>query len=396
METFRYRAADPDGTVREGVLGAENEAALAHAVESTGSFLVSCERLGAARPRGGKVSGRELFLLTRELHILLKGGMPLPDALAVLRERGGNPALTDCLAGIGRDLASGTPFAEALAGRPEIFPPLYASAVRAGEASGNLLPVLERLAAHLRRVYRLREKLARAAAYPAVLALIAAGVTGFLVFYVVPVFRIVLADLRLDPPLLTRLLLGAAGAAHDHGGLLGAALLLLLAPASTAGGRIALLAALGRLAERLPVTGRVLTDVASARLASTLSLLLAGGVPALESLRVLRDAADRPALASRLERAMRALSEGRDLSSALAAEGCLDPTAAHLARVGERAGSLPAMLDAAAEFLEEEVDHRIDLLAALAEPLLVGTMGLIVAAIVVSVFLPVVRMATAF
>lgn len=398
METWRYTAATPDGRRLEGTEAAESADALEALLAARGLIPVECTRVGAAATARRAVGARELHLFTREMHILLKSGLPLTECLHALEERGGaaGSGVARLLPDLRARMAAGESFSAALAAHPDVFPPLYRSSVRAGEASGNLLPILGRLGDHLRRAYRLREKVARALAYPAVLALLAAAVLAFLVFYVVPVFRMVFADLKLDLPLHTRLFMDAAGFVHDRAASLAAllaALLLLLLSAPARGG----IRAFARgAARRMPVTGPVIAAAETARFASTLSLLLAGGIPVVESLRVLRDAADRPELPEKLDRTIRLLSEGRTLSRALQETGLFDPMAVRLCHVGERAGSLPAMLDAAAEFHEESVDQGIDLLASLAEPLLVGAMGIVVATIVVSIFLPVVRMSTAF
>ena len=392
MPAFEYTALDARGARRRGVLAGDSARQVRERLRAQGLVPVAVAPVEGAGPRGARgprLAGGELALITRQLATLLAAALPVDEALAALERQAHQARVRRVLAGVRARVAEGEPLAAALGAFPRAFPPLYRAAVAAGEQSGRLAAVLERLAGYVETREVLRQRLALALVYPAILTVVALAVALGLVAYVVPQVLEIFRHTGQPLPALTRGLLAASHALREWG------------PAAAALGALAAagIAALlrhgparlrwDRLRLRLPVLGPLALAAETARLARTLAMLTGAGIPVLQALGIAREVLGNRALREALAEAERRVAEGEPLSRALAAGGRFPPLAAHLAASGESSGRLPAMLERLAEVEEREAEARTGLLLALLEPALILLMGGLVLAIVLAVLLPV-------
>lgn len=358
-----------------------------------GARMANRERRPGALRFGRGIAAAELATCTRRLAMLLRARLPLVRAIETLARQERNQRLQMVLGDLGERIRGGGSLSDGLRRHPAVFDQLFVSMVRAGEAGGMLDVVLERVALAQERAVRLRGRLRAAMAYPLVVLTVAAGIVGALLVFVVPKFEQIFAGLLKGQalPELTRIVLVAAGVVRDHAGMLGG-LGVLLVMGLVAGARTNRGAGWldrGRLA--LPVFGDLAVKAAVARFARTCGTLLGGGVPILSALAVARETCGNRHLAAALVVVQEKAKAGEGLAGPLRATGVFPELVASMVAVGEETGDLAATLACIADSYEEEVDRSVSALMALAEPLLIVTLALVVGTIVIALFLPIVR-----
>ncbi|AEG94619.1 candidate general secretion pathway protein F, component of type II secretion system [Ramlibacter tataouinensis TTB310] len=333
-----------------------------------------------------------LAIWTRQLAGLIASGLPLERALTALTEEADNEREHLLLAALRAEVNAGSPFAKALAQFPRDFSDIYVAVIGAGEQSGHLGQVLERLADDLEDRQALKAKLVGAALYPAIVTVVAIAIVLFLVTYVVPQVANVFAGTKRALPFLTAAMLGLSAAVREWGWL-GALLL--------AGGTVGL--RLGLRNEgfrerfdagwlRLPLVGRLARGYNAARFASTLAMLAGAGVPILKALQAAGETLSNRSMRADAMDALVLVREGAPLASALAQKKRFPGLLSMFARLGEQTGQLPVMLQRAANQLGTEVQRRAMQLATILEPLLIVAMGLVVMLIVLAVLLPIIQL----
>jgi general secretion pathway protein F len=396
VPTFRFEAAHDDARLEKGELEADSARAARAALRARGLVPISVEALGgagAARApaRQVRLGAVELALATRQLASLLAAGLPLDVSLATLADQSDSKAQREVFRAVRADVMAGHRLAEALARHPRVFPPVFVATVAAGEQAGSFATVLERLADYLEERQALRGKLLAAATYPAIVTLIAVGVVLFLMTYVVPQVVEVFEQTRQALPWPTRLLLAVSAFLRSFG------VWLLLGAVAAA---IAVRAALKREATRaawdrallgLPLLGRIVRGVDSARFASTLAMLVQAGVPMLRALAAAEATLSNSTLRAAVGEAIQRVREGVGLARALAPAKAFPPVLIRLIESGEASGQLPAMLAHAARIQAREVERRATALATLLEPLLILLMGALVLGIVLAVLMPIIE-----
>jgi len=389
MAVFSYRALTPGGRTRGGVVAAETPRAAWQELRARGVYPTELrpQAAGHAFP-ARRLGAAELAAATRQLATLVEAGLPVADALAALVEQADHPALVRALTVAQARLREGEPLADALAASPRVFPPLFRDLVRAGEASGALAAALARLADHTEATAAVRARLRAALTYPLVMAAATAAVLAFLLAWVVPQLAQLFAETGARLPLATRVLIGVTSALRSGwpvlavGGVVGAwAVRRWLA---TDAGRATLDAAL----LDAPLVGRIVRRAAVARVARTLATLLAGGVALEAALEIAAAGSGNRRVATAIRTARDKVRDGEPLAVALRTTDVFPPLVARLTAVGERGGTLPAMLERAATTYDREVEAAIAAAIALLEPALVLVMGGVVLAIVAAVLLP--------
>jgi general secretion pathway protein F len=396
MARFRYTAIDAAGAMTAGTADADSSGQLVDRLQRQGLMPVTAEAArdgGAASPAGwrqrrrGALAGADLVLFARQLSRLLAAGLPLDRALelvgGLLRGRAGQEVVAATLDRV----RGGATLADAMAAQGAAFPRVVLAMVRAGERGGALASVLERLADFLARVEAVRQAVASALIYPAILAVAATGSVGLVLTVVLPQFTPLFAESGARIPALTLAVMAA-------GELVGAtwwavppvllALLLLWRRAMRNPGfaRAASLAAL-----RLPVLGGLIARYDAARFARTLGALLANGVPAPDAMPLAADAVGNRALAEALGEATARLREGEGLAVPLQRSRRFPDLLIRLAGVGEQTGRLAELLGEAADLLDGEAQRLTDRLLALLVPGLTILMGLAIAVIVAAVLM---------
>lgn len=398
MPQFTYKAKKEDGSIVTGVLQAESERGALDSLGRMGVFPLelssrreeeAAPARGAARRPRRRARAGDVALFTRQLGDLLKAGVPLNRALHTLAAQTSNGELADTVAELEKAVASGSPLHEALGKFPRLFPPLYASMVRAGEAGGFLEDALRRLASFLEKDQELRSRIASALAYPVLLIVIGTFAVGFLMVFFIPRFSEIFKKLGDDLPVPTQIVMAGSAFLRDGwpfllGGL-AAALLLARRAAETRRGR----RVLDRLRLRLPLFGEVVRKSAVARFARTLGTLLKSGVPILEALSISKEALGNQVLREDIDEAAAGVRQGRGLAEILRRTRSFPPMVTDMIAVGEEGGNLDEVLVQVADSYDAQVDRAVRVFVALFEPALLVLMAALVGFVVISMLLPV-------
>jgi len=402
MAEFDYLAIDTGGRERRGRVRAESEEGARAQLDARRFYIVRIEPgSGAPQPsllsRGLRLrrglSAKQLGLFTRQLATLVQVA-PLEEALRTILRQTEDQRLAHILGRVHAGVVEGRRLSEAMAREPSSFPPLYRSMIAAGEGSGTLPMILERLADLLERQARVRGKVITALAYPVVLAVVAAAVVFALMVFVVPKVVEQFDSVGQQLPLLTRIVIGISEFLSGYWWVLLIAGAVMGALAWRALRDPAIRLAFDAALLRVPFAGRLIRDLHAARMARTLATMVASRLPLLEGLslttRTIRNRALRAASADIVE----AIRGGGSLSAALRRAGIFPPLLVYMAASGEASGKLDLMLERAADYLEREFDTFTATALSLLEPAIIVLMGGIVALIVLSILLPILQLDT--
>jgi general secretion pathway protein F len=403
MPTYHYRALNRGGTKIRGEISAPDEHAARNAVREQGLFVVSMgletqkfqipKFLQGSETSSARVPQRDLVFFTRQLSTLIRSGFKLDSALNAISEQVAHPRFHEAIIDIDRQVKEGKTLYEALSVYPYIFSETYRSLVKAGEASGQLHPILGKLAIYLEDQRRLKNKVLATLTYPAIMILASIGVVAVLMAYVVPNITSVLTAQNKELPFITTVLIDSSSFLaswwHVILGAIGLALLTLRQYYRSKGGR----RVLDRLFLSLPVLGSLFTKVAISRFSSTFAVLLRSGVEILKSLQIVKDVAGNVILAQALEKASQNVGEGSSLAGPLAESGVFPPIVIKMIESGQKSSNLELMLETIAEDYENEVENTILGLTSILEPLIILVMGGFVCFIVVAILVPLQDMA---
>ena len=402
MPDYAYVGLDTAGRERRGSVRAETPDAARAQLTSRKLYVVTIEARSEAQAqpllsRGlvarRRLSAKQLTLFTRQLATLIQVA-PLEEALRTLSRQAEREEVRRVLGTVHVGVVEGRRLAEAMGLEPKSFPPLYRAMVAAGEGSGTLPSILERIAVLLERQAQVRGKVLATLAYPIVLAAVAAFVVLALMIFVVPKVVEQFEDVGQQLPLLTRMVIGLSHFLSNWWW----ALLILIAVAILAGSRAlkeeGLRMKFDRLLLRLPLVGRLIRDLHAARLARTLSTMVASRLPLLEGLRLTTGTVHNRVLRAASADIAEAIRTGGSLSGAMRRTGVFPPLLVYLAASGEASGRLDLMLERAADYLEREFDAFTSTALSLLEPAIIIVMGVIVALIVLSILLPILQLDT--
>ena len=402
MAAYDFVALDAAGREQRGVLEGDSPRQIRQLLRERGLLPVSVEALASAADQqttkrtktGGRVSAGDVALLTRQLATLVRAALPLEEALLAVSQQSGKPAVQRVLTAVRARVVEGQPLAEALGDFPKVFPEIYRATVTAGEQSGRLDTVLERLADYTENRDQLRQRILGAMLYPLVLTVMCIVIIAGLLTYVVPKVVEVFESGKATLPLLTRMLL----ATSDFLRVTGPWLLLGIAVAVVVFLRWVRAPEARRKVDalllRLPLVGRLVRGFNTARFTRTFSILTGSAVPVLEALRiaggVIGNLLMREAVATAAER----VREGAAIGRSLAVSKLFPPMTVHLISSGESSGRLEDMLERAATNQERELDGLLTALVGLLGPLLIVGMGLFVLVIVFAMLMPIFEMNT--
>ncbi len=401
MPAYRFEALDAAGKASSGLLEADNAKSARAQLRAQALVPLDVQPVVSAGTQGGGsrftrgvFSSTGLTVWTRQLAGLVGSGLPLERALTALADEAEDNRQRELVAHLRSEVNAGSSFARALASLPREFDEVYRGVVAAGEQSGALGPVLERLADDLEERQELRNKLIGATLYPAIVSLIAVVIVVFLVTYVVPQVASVFTSSKRALPALTVAMLAISGFLRSWGWLLVLAI---------AGGLGTLMWMLRNAAFRerfdaawlgLPLIGKLSRGYNAARFAGTLAMLAGAGVPILKALQAAAETLGNRAMRADAMDALVQVREGAPLASALAGKKRFPGLLAMFSRLGEQTGQLPLMLERAARQLGAEVQRRAMQIATLLEPLLIVAMGGVVMLIVLAVLLPIIQLNT--
>ena len=392
MASFHYKAVAADGKARTGTLSGETEKSVAAELRRQGLTPVY---VGSAPQKGFQLKlpvlvrgrRRDVLFFTQELTTLLNAGVPLDRALAITAELTERPSFRAVVQDVLRVLKGGKSLAESLSAHPAYFSELFVNMVRAGEASGSLGTVFERLSDFEKSRDELHGYIVSSMIYPALLSLVGMGSIFVLMNFVVPRFAAVFEESRIPMPLPTRVMLEASRAVQKYGWIAAAA-----AVAGVFGLRSYVRTAKGRLwwdglLLRIPVLGDALRRAETSRFARAMATLVSNSVPLVQSIHIARATLQNRRIAGSLEAVAQGVKRGEGIAQPLGRTGQFPPLAAHLLTVGEETGRLDQMFVRMAEIYEGETRTAIKRFTALFEPLVILIMGILVGVLILSMLL---------
>jgi len=394
MGEFVCRVADANGRVYSHVEAAGTQAEARQKLADRGLYVYSVEsRSGLLsgmlqRQSSRKVGGSDFLILNQQFNTLIKAGLPILRALDLLAERAASPRLRPIVAQIRDRVREGKSLSEAV-NEAGVFSKVFSTAILAGEKSGNLPGVLDYYIAYQKVSTGVKKKIASALVYPTLLIVAATCIVTYLVTFVVPKFGMLYRDLNVELPTPTKVLIAITVDYRNY--ILGLIALVALTvmgiffwSRSEQGG-----VAFDKLKFRVPVIGPTLLKFQVAQFCRTLATLLTGGTPLVAALSTAADSIGSRLVKGTVLQATQMVREGESLHGALSANQVMPEMALDMIEVGESSGALAPMLNSVAEFFEEEVSLKLGALVSLIEPLILIFMGLLVAGILISLYLPI-------
>ncbi len=401
---FKYEAKDTTGKVVKGTVTANSQAdAVADlkrrnlsAVEVSKGGLAALFQKKPKNKRGlsKRASARrgELEVFTRQLATMLSAGIPMLEALEILADQAESAGFAYCLDRVVNDIRSGSDLSKAMEPHKRVFSHIYVSMIRAGEVSGQIDIILQRLAEYLEAAAHLRSEIKSAMTYPVISLVLVLGIASFLMIGIVPSFKPVFESLEVELPALTVFIMDAAFFMKDYwylifGGM-AAALFALKAVCRTPKGAYAK----DHVLLRLPVFGILFKKVALSRFARTFSTLVKSGVPILGAMEIVSDTSGNLVISRIVDSARDSVRNGESLSDPFSKSTVFPPMVVKMMAIGERSGALDALLEKIAEFYDQQVEAEVKGLTSMIEPIMIAIMGFIVGGIVLAVFLPIFKL----
>jgi len=404
MPVYDYTAYDAKGKTISGIIDADGAAAARQKIRTSGYYPVELREVIDGVAQQGDRAGRpftqrfirirpvEVSILTRQLSTLIGAGFPLVSALDSLISQTNKPALKKIVAGIKESVVEGTPFAKALGKYPNIFSSIYVNMVDAGESSGTLEIVLERLADIMEKQEALKNRMITAMIYPILILMISAVIISFMLIYVTPKIMSMFESLKQELPLPTQILIATSEFFQSYWWAL-----VLLVVAALLG-----LRAIGKSKEGrrwmdthvlgMPLFGSLIRRMAAARFSRTLGSLLENGISMLPALGIVQNIVGNVFISQSIANASEEVGKGQGLGKSLDKDGAFPPMAIQMIQVGEQSGNLEEMLNKVADVFEKEVETTAMRLTALVEPVMILVMACLVTFIVLAICLPIFEM----
>ena len=397
---FHCRLGTETGEVIEGVHVAESEAALRQDLEARGLCVLALSRRGSfgwsgfPLPQRRRIRTRGFIIFNQELATLLRAGLPLVQSLDILRRRMDDPAFRTLLNDVHDRVHAGAALSEAFDAQGDAVPGMYTASLLAGEKSGGMEEVIRRYVAYVKVVTALRRKTISALIYPAVLLGLSMVVVSIIVLNVVPEFEAFYGGFGAELPWMTQVVVAVSNTVRNH-----FPLIVLGAGAAVAAGwrwlrRPGRAALLDRVVLRIPGIGSIAGQFATSQLSRTLATLLGGGIPLVDAIDVASRAIGNRFYAEQLAVVGQRLREGEALAAALEARGIFPSVVIRMVEVGEATGALREMLTSVADFFDEQIETRLGRFVTVIEPVLLIVMGLVIAALLIALYLPLLQLGT--
>ncbi len=397
MAEFVCKYGTAGGEILEKIYVADTEKNLRDQMEQQGYYVFGIQRKLQATTvvksllslKRKKVSDKQFMIFNQELAALIHSGLPLLRSLELLMERVDNPEFSVILENVYQKVKSGTSLSEAFSTYPEVFPRVYTASILAGEKSGTLEQVIRRYLTYMKISLAIRTKVVSSMIYPALLLLLSFGVIGVLLGYVIPKFTEFYSGFGGNLPLVTKMLIGAAGFVRANFifiaiVVIGSILALRIYIKTSEAARVAV----DRLKLRIPYVGSLWTKFSVSQLMRTLHTLLAGGIPLVNAIDVAASAIGNTLISKRLENVSQHVKEGDTLWSSLQQTGLITHMAIEMVKVGEETGSLEEMLRNISDFYDEEIDTSLTNVLSIIEPVMLIVMGMVIAVILLAMYYP--------
>ena len=421
MATYTYVAIDNHGKEMNGTVEAETSTLAISQIRDIGYFPTKVyEKFPASRTSksaksaksggnagvniqiklpgiGDKIKPKHLSVFVRQLATLLDAGLPLLRSLNVLRDQAKPGIMQDTLSEVSADIEGGSTFSDALAKHPKSFSKLFVNMIKAGEVGGILEAVLERLAEFSEKEEALKRKIKSAMVYPILVTVAAVGILAFLIIMVIPTFKKMFDDFDTELPGATVFLLKTSDLFKDWksiliilGALVGIFIIYKLIRKTQKGEYYS-----DKFKLYLPIIGPLTRKTAIGRFARTFATLIGSGVPILQALTIVRDTSGNEVIAQAMVSVRDSIREGESIAVPLQESGIFPPLVINMVDVGEETGALDKMLLKVGDTYDQEVDAAVEALTSIIEPVMIIFMGIIVGFIVIALFMPLIKLATA-
>ncbi|MCK4267546.1 MAG: type II secretion system F family protein [Actinomycetia bacterium] len=381
-------------------MDADNVAAVVAKLRQMGYTVINIQEKTAGQKSKGialfkkKVKSKDITVFSRQFATMINSGLSLTKSLNILAEQTGNPALAEVISSLQKDVEAGQALSEAMIRHPEVFSSLFVNMVRAGETGGVLDEVLLRVAEHYEKDMALKAKIKSAMAYPIIMFIMSMLIVFAMITFIVPVFVNMFSTLGGELPLPTKILVVMSDGIRRFWYLLILAVLGLRFAIKnykkTPQGKFFF----DRLKLKLPVFGELNTKLAVARFTRTFGTLVASGVPILQGLEIVSEAANNEVISRSVKEARASIKEGETIAKPLGNSKIFPPMVVQMISVGEETGALDAMLQKIADFYDQEVAAMVESLTSLIEPLMIAVMGVIIGGIIISLYLPMFKLIT--
>jgi len=424
MSQFRYKAKNPQGETISGNIQAQNETEAVGELRKQGFIVLS---LGAKKggdgdraagsssssaPKSGggggffsmsfgskkgsagsaRVKGQEMVIFTRQLATMISSGIALVEAMEILADQSTNLGLRAVLTEVCQDVRSGKDLSQAFGRHPKIFPKIYVNMIKAGEASGQLDTVLNRLAEYQESTAALKSEIKSAMTYPIVSLVMVLGITGFLLVFIIPKFEDMFKSMNVQLPAMTKVLIATSLFLKNN-------LILWVMALIVAGVLLRFYIKTARgcrqkdwLILKMPIFGPHFSKVALSRFSRTFATLIQSGVPIMGALEIVAETSGNMIISTAITNASNHVRQGETLGEPLAKSGIFPPMVTRMISIGEKTGALEALLGKIADFYDQQVKTSVASLTSLIEPLMIGVMGFLVGGMVMAIFLPIFKM----
>ncbi len=398
---FTYHAKNQEGKVQGGVIDAPSESIAVKSLQEQKLYVLDLKKTGGEGELSGikkeikipfiygKVGLKDKIIVTQQLAMMIKAGLPLLDAFGALEEQTENKYFSSIISEVAKDVKGGKALSDSLAKYPKIFSRLYIAIVRSGEKSGKLDEVLERLADQLQKDYDLISKIKAAVTYPIVVVVALVAIVIIMLIFVVPQLKTIFADMGAELPLVTRIVLGTSDLIRNFWYvwilvIVGLILGIRFWAKTPAGGII-----WDNFKLKIPLIGPLIKKIYMARFARTMGTLVASGLPLLEIIETVKEVITNRVYAQAFKKIAIDVENGKPLSSSLKSQGIFPAMIYHLVATGEKSGKLDYVLLSTADFFDKEVETTTSNLATLVEPILIIIIGAGVGLVVASVIMPI-------
>ncbi len=397
MATFSYKARTPDGRVIDGTIDADNEEGLASKLKSQKLSLVSSTKQGGFKyifQTGPQVKTSEVSIFSRQFSTMIAAGLPVLQALNILVEQIENKVFKKVLIKVRDDIGSGANLSDSMSKFPSVFSPLYCNMIKAGELSGALDQILDRLSTYLEKAEALKNKVKGAMTYPITIIVIALSIVILLMVKVIPTFKTVFEGFGHKLPALTQFLVDTSEFEQKYVlfqvvAIVGVIFLFNITKRTKRGGFV-----IDKYMLMLPIFGTLIKKQTVARFARTLGTLLKSGVQILDALETVALSSGNRVIEKALLDTRSAVREGQNLTEPLKSTKLFPTMVIQMVSVGEETGKLDDMLLKMSDFYDAEVDVAVDAIMAMMEPLIMSVLGVVIGAVVIGMYLPMFMLGT--
>ena len=395
--TFKWEGRDRKGTVVKGVSEGPSEAAIKLQLRKQGINPIRvAKQLSLFGKQKKPIKGQDISVFSRQLATMMAAGVPLVQSLEIVGRGHANPSMGEMVLGIKSNIEGGATLAESLAKYPRHFDDLFVNLVDAGERSGALETLLDKIATYKEKTESMKKKVKKALTYPAAVIVVAFIVTGILLYFVVPQFASLFQGFGADLPAFTKMVVALSDFIREDWWMMllgGLAIFFGLREAHIRSPKVRRFT--DRMMLKLPVVGDILYKSAVARYARTLSTMFAAGVPLVEAMESVAKASGNIVFTEAIMQMRDQVSTGQQLQLTMQQSGLFPAMAVQMVAIGEESGSLDHMCAKLADFYEEEVDALVDNLTALLEPMIMVVLGVLVGGLVVAMYLPIFKIGQA-